>query len=51
MSATTGMAAAWAASAKVSSPAAAIHGSGWWQLPHRGFPFAAAGTRFVRPQF
>jgi cysteine sulfinate desulfinase/cysteine desulfurase-like protein len=44
MSTTTGMTAASATSANVSSPATAIHGSGWWQLPHRGVPRAAAGT-------
>lgn len=37
MSTTTGMAAASATSANVSSPAAATQGSGLWQLPHRGF--------------
>ena len=39
-----------AISAKSPSPAAAIHGSHWWQLPHRGFPAAAAGTRLRCPQ-
>jgi hypothetical protein len=51
MSTATGMAAASATSANVSSPAAATQGSGLWQLPHRGVPRAAAGTRFIRPQF
>ena len=38
-------------SAKSSSPASAIHGSGWWQLPHRGHARRPpAGTRFLRPQ-
>src|SRR3984885_6135088 len=50
-STTTGTDAASAISAKVSSPASAIHGSGLWQLPHCGCPDAAAGTRFLRPQF
>src|SRR5260370_1701368 len=40
-----------ATSAKSSSPASTIHGSGLWQLPQRGVPVAAAGTRFRRPQF
>jgi hypothetical protein len=33
-----------------SSPASTIQGSGRWQLPQRGMPRAAAGTRFRRPQ-
>ena len=49
-STTTGMDAASATSANVSSPASAIQGSGWWQLPQRGIPAAAAGTRLRRPQ-
>ena len=36
MSTTTGTDAASATSAKVSSPASTIQGSGWWQLPQRG---------------
>ena len=51
MSTTTGSDAASAISANVSSSASAIQGSGWWQLPQRGIPSAAAGTRFRRPQF
>src|SRR5262245_34545086 len=50
-STSTGTAACSATSAKVSSPASAIHGSGLWQMPQRGVPEAAAGTRLVRPQF
>jgi hypothetical protein len=46
MSTTTGIDAPSAISAKVSSLASAIQGSGWWQLPQRGTPVAAAGTRF-----
>ena len=37
--------------ANVASPASTIHGSGRWQSPQRGVPAAAAGTRFLRPQF
>jgi hypothetical protein len=40
-----------ATSAKSTSDASAIHGSGWWQLPQCGIPVAAAGTRLLRPQF
>src|SRR5258708_8443224 len=40
-----------ATSAKSSSLASTIHGSGLWQLPQRGVPVAAAGTPFPRPQF
>src|ERR1700733_1689205 len=36
--------------AKSGPPAEAIHGSHWWQLAQRGFPSAAAGTRFRLPQ-
>jgi hypothetical protein len=50
MSTTTGTEAASATSAKLPSPASTIQGSGWWQLPQRGIPSAAAGTRFFRPQ-
>src|SRR5580700_6138852 len=50
-STTTGTDARSATSAKVSSPASTIQGSGLWQLPQRGTPEAAAGTRFLRPQF
>src|SRR6266540_2917829 len=38
-----------ATSVKSRSPASTIHGSGPWQLPHRGRPSAAAGTRFCFP--
>jgi hypothetical protein len=50
-STSTGTDAFSASSAKLSSPASTIHGSGLWQLSHRGVPGAAAGTRFRRPQF
>src|SRR5580704_2235124 len=50
-STTTGTDACSAISAKVSSPASTIHGSGRWQLPQCGVPLAVAGTRFLRPQF
>jgi hypothetical protein len=44
------MAALSAISAKSSSVASTIQGSGAPQLPQRGLPWAAAGTRFLRPQ-
>jgi hypothetical protein len=37
----TGILAASATSPNVVSSASAIHGSGWWHLPHRGVPAAA----------
>src|ERR1700730_14536449 len=46
----TGRAEPWTCSANVASSASATHGRGWWQVPHRGTPDAAAGTRFFRPQ-
>jgi hypothetical protein len=49
-STSTGTDGASAIAAKVSSPASTIHGSGLWQLPQCGVPFATAGTRFRRPQ-
>ena len=50
-STTTGTDARSATSAKVSSPASTIQGSGLWQWPQCGTPEAVAGTRFLRPQF
>ncbi len=50
-STTTGTDVRSATSAKVSSPASTIQGRGLWQLPQRGIPAAAAGTRFLGPQF
>jgi hypothetical protein len=34
----------------VSSFAVTDHGSGLWQMAQLGFPGAASGTRFLRPQ-
>src|SRR5271170_6255985 len=50
-STTTGTDARSATSAKVFSPASTTQGSALWQLPQLGIPEAAAGTRFLRPQF
>jgi hypothetical protein len=50
-STTTGRDAAPATSGNVVSPASAVQGSGWWQLPQRGMPDAAAGTRLRCPQW
>jgi hypothetical protein len=36
---------------KSPSPASTIQGRNAWQFPHRGLPRAAAGTRFICPQF
>src|SRR3954462_14675061 len=41
---------AWIAASNVSPSASVIHGSGLWQLPHRGTPSAATGTRLRFPQ-
>jgi hypothetical protein len=50
MSTTTGIVACSTTSAKVSSPALTAQDSGWWQLPQRGVPDAATGTRLRCPQ-